>query len=336
MVPAALFVPLLLAVSAAVQHYQQAVDLIRKGDAGGAARECRAAIGLDPSYAEAHGLLAHILLEQNDPSNAASEFRRAIAARPTADLHFELGLAEGQLGNLAEAAAEFRRAVRLNPKFAHAYDRLGVALRRSDDRTGAMAAFRQAVQADPQDPDARYDLGLELKNSGNLVDAEAEFRKALDIRPDFEKARYNLGLTLRAQGQTASAKKEIDEVKALHDFRTRLAQSKQLILQGVEALKQEQFSKAGDLFRPPPRRAPRIRSASTIWASPSAARRKPIALWPRTSEHWRSSPIMPRPTPAWVRSIGWRTTASGRWRSSAKRSCAIRIWPKRITTTVWR
>src|SRR5450631_4157871 len=106
------YLALLLAAVSAVAHYTQAAELKAKGDAAGATREVRAAIALDPAYADAHRLLARILLEQNDPSDAARELRRAIASTPSADLHFELGLAEGQLGNLTEAAAEFRCAAR--------------------------------------------------------------------------------------------------------------------------------------------------------------------------------------------------------------------------------
>ena len=173
--PRGTYLALLLAIPAAVAHYNQAVALKTKGDATGAAREVRAALASDPAYAEAHGLLARILLEQNDPADAAGELRRAIAAKPSADLHFELGLAEGQLGKLPEAAAEIRRSARMNPHFARAYDRLGVALRRQDDRAGALAAFRQAVDADargcgralrPGGQGASRDRGTERRDHG--------------------------------------------------------------------------------------------------------------------------------------------------------------------------
>src|ERR1022692_859246 len=116
---------------------------------------------------------------------------------PPPPRNFEMGLAEGQLGNLPAAASEFRSAIQLNPRFATAYDRLGVALRRQDDHAGAVAAFRKAIEADPKDPEAQYDLGLELKAAGDVTGAVAAFRRAIELRPDFEKARYNLGLALR-------------------------------------------------------------------------------------------------------------------------------------------
>ena len=44
-------------------------------------------------------------------------------------------------------------------------------------------------------------------------------------------------------------RKKQDELTGLHEFRARLAQSKLLILQGVEALKKQQFDDALALFQ---------------------------------------------------------------------------------------
>ena len=87
------------------------------------------------------------------------------------------------------------------------------------------------------------------------------------MRPDFEKARYNLGIALRAQGQTGKAQKELNEVEGLHQFRTHLAESKQLILEGVEALKQQRLTEAADRFQKSVDDAQGCRLGITIWAS---------------------------------------------------------------------
>src|SRR4030095_16381094 len=62
------------------------------------------------------------------------------------------------------------------------------------------------------------------------------------------KAHYNLGIALRSQGKSEAGQKELDELNALHKFRARLAQSKMLTLQGVDALKREKFDAAISLF----------------------------------------------------------------------------------------
>src|SRR6267378_7477816 len=120
-------------------HYGLGATLYDLNDQAAALKELRTAIDLDPANAGAPRLLARIYLQQNDPSAAERELRRALQSKPSAEMHFELGLTEGQLGNLAAAAAEFRRALRLNPQFARAHSLLGVTFRHQGDNAGALA-----------------------------------------------------------------------------------------------------------------------------------------------------------------------------------------------------
>ena len=218
-------------------HYGLGVALYALHDQAGALKELRKAVESEPSNAAAHVFLAHLYSDQNDFPAAERELSRTVTLKPSAETHFELGEVEGQLGRLDAAAAQFRDAIRLDPKLARAYVMLGVTLRRQADQKGALANFRKAVELDPTDPNAQYNLGMELKSDGDIPGAIAAFRKAIELKPDFEKAHYSLGIALRAQGDTAAAHKELDELNGLHDFRTRLAQAKLLILQGVDALK---------------------------------------------------------------------------------------------------
>src|SRR5437667_10841731 len=106
-----------------------------------------------------------------------------------------------------------------------------------------------AVALNPNDAEAQYDLGRELRAGGDAAGAIAAFRRAIELKPDFEQAHYNLGLALRTQGDANSAKKEFDELSGLHECRTRLAQSKLLIVQGVDALRQPRLDAAVPLFQ---------------------------------------------------------------------------------------
>ena len=126
---------------------------------------------------------------------------------------------------------------------------LGLALRRQADHKGALDQFRKAVALNPDDADIQYNLGRELKADGDTAGAIAAFRRAIELRPDFEQAHYNLALALRSQGDTGGAKKELNELSGLHEFRSRLAQSKLLIVQGVDALKKQKFDEALSSFQ---------------------------------------------------------------------------------------
>ena len=66
------------------------------------------------------------------------ELQRALASKPSAELYSELGLAEGQLGNLTGAQHEFRHAIQLNPRLATAHLLLGVTLASAGDHVARL------------------------------------------------------------------------------------------------------------------------------------------------------------------------------------------------------
>src|SRR6266851_5300580 len=142
-------------------HYNLALALKYKGDAKQAAEEFEATLRL----------------QQNNPSAAEGELRQALKLKPSAEMRFELGLTEAQLGNLEAVAAELRRALNPNPRFAKAHSLLGVTLRRQGNHAGALAEFRKAVDLDAKDPEAQYNLGMELKADSNTSAAIAAFRR---------------------------------------------------------------------------------------------------------------------------------------------------------------
>ena len=227
-------------------------------DRQAALKELHTAVKLNPANAAAHRLLARIYVEQSDLLAGETELRRALASKPSAEVHFELGLVEGQIGNLDAAAAQFRGAIRMNPRYAPAHSMLGITEHRQGDHISALNEFRKAVELDPKDPETQYNLGMELKAGGDLVGAIAALREAIELKPDLEKARYNLSIVLRAQGQAGPAQKGMEDLKGLQEFRARLAQAKLLIIQGVEALKKEQFANALEMFQKAIQQSPEL------------------------------------------------------------------------------
>src|SRR3984957_10627140 len=121
-------------------------------DQPSALKELHTAVKLNPANAPAHRLLARIYAEQSDFLQGEAELRRALASKPSAQAHFELGLAEGQLGNLDAAGAQFRTAISINPGYAPAHSMLGISLRRQGNHNAALAEVRKAAALDPQEP----------------------------------------------------------------------------------------------------------------------------------------------------------------------------------------
>jgi Flp pilus assembly protein TadD len=86
-----------------------------------------------------------------------------------------------QAEDLAKAAADFRKSVELDPKYASAWNGLGVGLRQSGDADGAIAAWKKAVELKPDFGFALYNLGLGLLGRGDKAEALKYFIRYKDL-----------------------------------------------------------------------------------------------------------------------------------------------------------
>ena len=134
-----------------------------------------------------------------------AEFRLAIGfltraaglAPGDAGLHYNLGLAFKESGDLARAADCFRRAADLDPADAAAPANLGAALVAQGNHRAAAEAFATSLQRQPAHVPVLVNLGLALQGAGRDAEAEAAFRQAVALAPDHRDARLNLGSALR-------------------------------------------------------------------------------------------------------------------------------------------
>jgi tetratricopeptide (TPR) repeat protein len=72
--------------------------------------------------------------------------------------HYNLGVVLTQRGQLADAAAQYDRALRIKPGYLEAHVNLGAVLEVLGDRAGAERHYRAALDIDPNDPDAKANL----------------------------------------------------------------------------------------------------------------------------------------------------------------------------------
>jgi len=128
--------------------------------------------------------------------------RRAPAAgRP----HINIGVIAAEHGNLDAAAAQFDRAIALEPRNPEAlYNRGRLRLERGDV-TGAEADLAASVAVDPTVPRARINLAVALIRQGRLSDAEEQLRAALAFDPGDPRGLTNLAEVLRATGRGGEA-----------------------------------------------------------------------------------------------------------------------------------
>lgn len=151
----------------AVLAYNAGVETLKAGNLAGAAEKFAEAATLNPSLAEAHGVLAEVSLE---------------------------------LGKNAEALAAANRYLELKPGDARGLKARYDALKALGDKEQAREALAALATADPtQDTAVRlYNEGAEATRANDLDAAAVWFRRALEIdpgNPQFAKGHYVLGLT---------------------------------------------------------------------------------------------------------------------------------------------
>src|SRR5439155_732481 len=104
-----------------------------------------------------------------------------------------------------DAIEAYRRVVAIDPRYAAAWNNLGLLLHRLGSYDEAEAAYRSALKHDPRCCEAEYNLGSLHEDRGLIEEAIADYREALEISPDYADAHFNLaGALARAErGQEA-------------------------------------------------------------------------------------------------------------------------------------
>jgi tetratricopeptide (TPR) repeat protein len=118
-----------------------------------------------------------------------TNYRRAIKIKPDSAIAFNnLGTAFKDLGNPEAAIECYRKAIGINPAYAEAYGNLGNVLHESGRFERAIESCRRALELNPAYAEAHNNLGNILKDIGQHEGALASFRKALAIDPKCDKA----------------------------------------------------------------------------------------------------------------------------------------------------
>lgn len=165
------------------------------------------ALAINPSYTDAALNLSVTYNDRGKYAEAREIYSRAInnsfeheeqevgldpfARGKLSNMHSDLGDAYRDLGYLAEAVAEFERALKLSPDFVDIRTKLGQSLCDMGRTEDALEHYRQVKAHKPEYLPARLALGVALFSLKRKQEAVSEWQECISLAPsDRRAARY--------------------------------------------------------------------------------------------------------------------------------------------------
>ncbi|MEW6218306.1 MAG: tetratricopeptide repeat protein [Thermodesulfobacteriota bacterium] len=192
--------------------------------------------------AEAEALLRKALAQSPDDGNVAlnlgiacerqARLEEALAMLQRAgrakmvdrpQLHSATAIVLRKLGRFAEAQAQARLALSLQPDLLEARLTLAVAAAQLGDHPRAVQLFREAAAQGLDSVDLYNNWAVSLFTLGQVEPSVALLRRAVQLDPRHPESHYNLGIAYSAQGLLAEARQEMTLAMALE---AELAQEK--------------------------------------------------------------------------------------------------------------
>ena len=121
-----------------------------------------------------------------------------------------LGVAYEKANDNARAVDSFKRSAQLAPQWAFPRLHLGIQYYNRRKASEAEAEFREAMRLDPRDPIARWWLVRLDRERGRYADAEKTALELMKVAPDFVSVHAELGLTYEAAHEYAKAADELE------------------------------------------------------------------------------------------------------------------------------
>jgi tetratricopeptide (TPR) repeat protein len=161
----------------------------QQGDLDRAVASLRAAVKVEPRYAEAYNTLGAVLKAKGDWTGAADALNRAVSLRPDLwSAHYTLGQVLEQSGDAGGAASHRSEAERLRREAqlvqeAGVWTTVGSQKFEKGDFLGALDSFRHATTVFEGYAPAHYQMGRVLDRLGEADAARSAFARAHQLNP---------------------------------------------------------------------------------------------------------------------------------------------------------
>jgi tetratricopeptide (TPR) repeat protein len=148
-----------------------------------------------------------ILALQAGPGRPLAEFY-APPRQDKAKTAYAQGMRLYEAREYQQALEAFREAVKAEPKYASAYNYLGLTYKKLGLYDEAAQAYVKAIQLQPQNFVFLYNLGVLMYVANSYDNAASAFQKAIRIKPEDADCHFMLGKTYAQQGNITASRRE--------------------------------------------------------------------------------------------------------------------------------
>jgi tetratricopeptide (TPR) repeat protein len=155
------------------------------------------------------------LMTRKQFAAAAAEWKKALEIQPgEASAHYNLGLCLFQSGRTPEAIEHYEKALAISPEYPEAHNNLGGALSSLGRLDEAILHFQKAVDLDPARASAQTNLGTLLAQQGRFAEAIPHFEIAIQHDPGNAETESSLGWALAMAGRPDEALPHLEKAVA--------------------------------------------------------------------------------------------------------------------------
>ncbi|MGA2548701.1 MAG: type IV pilus biogenesis/stability protein PilW [Burkholderiaceae bacterium] len=191
-------------------HMELAIGYYQDGKFAVALDELKQALGVDPTFAEAHGVLALVYMELGEKQLAEQSFQKALQLAPdNSDILNNYGWFLCQNGRTTDSIPYFLKAIQnpLYPQPAKPLQNAGVCSMRAGDKTAAENYFQRSFQLDPSGPVSALNLAEIFYARGETQ--RARFYVSLVNKSASSASAESLWLGIRIEHQLGNGPEEL-------------------------------------------------------------------------------------------------------------------------------
>jgi tetratricopeptide (TPR) repeat protein len=137
------------------------------------------------------------------------------ASAESAEVHYQIGATLIRMNRPADAIADLKAALKIDPHDADSQYDLAFALLQTSQKEEGIAQLRSLIAVNPNYPQAQYQLGKVLLESGQIAEAIPYLEAAAKLSPKDDFVHYQLQVAYRRSGRAEDADRELKTYKEL-------------------------------------------------------------------------------------------------------------------------